>query len=115
MSIPKAKEIGDLPVEELAAAVGAFMGPMLDRLPDKRLREVGILMILGILAGQSPLITQMARGVRDGSVYVLGLARRFYRFIWNKRFSQHNLQAGLYAIGQRVVACYASEELVVAI
>lgn len=107
--------IGDVPVEELEAAVSAFIGPLLERLPEKRLREVGVLMLLGILGGQSPLITQMARGIRDGSTYGLGLARRFYRFIWNKRFSQQSLQAGLYAIGQGVVANDACEELVVAI
>lgn len=107
--------IGDLPVAELEGAVRAFMEPVLKRLPDKRLRVVGVLMILGILGGQSPLITQMARGMRDGSAYVLGLARRFYRFIWNKHFSQDSLQAGLYAIGQSVVAGYGCEELVVAI
>ncbi len=115
ISITQEQAMGDLPVEELAAAAGAFMEPLLDELPDKRLRAVGILMILGILAGQSPLITQMARGMRDGSGYVLSMARRFYRFIWNKRFSQDSLQAGLYAIGQGVVARYTSEDLVVAI
>ena len=113
--IAQPEGIGDLPVEELAAAVGTFMEPMLDRLPDKRLRVVGVLLILGILAGQSPVITHMAQGMRDGSTYVLGLARRFYRFIWNQRFSQQTLQAGLYAIGQGTVAGYACAELVVAI
>ena len=88
---------------------------MLERLPDQRLRMVGVLMILGIVAGQSPLITQMARGVRDGSRYVTAIARRLYRFIWNKRFSHQTLQAGLYAIGQAVVARYEATELIVAI
>ena len=76
---------------------------------------VGVLMIVEIVAGQSPMITQMARGVRDGSRYVTALARRLYRFVWNTRFSQQTLQAGLYAIGQEVVAAYEPAELVVAI
>ncbi len=60
--IAQPEGIGDLPVEELVAAVGRFMKPVLDRLPDKRLRAVGVLLILGILAGQSPVITHMAQG-----------------------------------------------------
>ncbi len=114
-SITQTEGLGDLPVEELQAAVNTFASPMLERLPDQRLRMVGVLMILGIVAGQSPLITQMARGVRDGSRYVTAIARRLYRFIWNKRFSHQTLQAGLYAIGQAVVARYEATELIVAI
>jgi len=113
--IAQSEGIGDLPVEELLAAATTFAKPLLERLPDERLRLVGVLMILGIVAGQSPLITQMARGVRDGSRYITALARRFYRFVWNRRFSQQTLQGGLYAIGQAVVASYEVAELVVAI
>ena len=115
INITQAAGIGELPIGELEGAVRVFMEPVLKRLPDKRLRVVGVLMILGILAGQSPLITEMARGVRDGSEYMLGLARRLYRFIWNRRFNHTDLQTGLYAIGQGVVAKYGCEELVVAI
>ncbi len=81
ISITQQQEMGNVPVEELAAAAGALRGPRLDRLPDKRLREVGLVMILGRLAGQSRLIRQMARGMREGSGDVLGRARGFYRFI----------------------------------
>jgi hypothetical protein len=115
LRIAQSEGIGDLPVEELESAVSTFMEPVLDRLPDKRLRAVGVLLMLGILAGQSPVITHMAQGMRDGSEYVIGLARRFYRFIWNQRFTAHSLQAGLYAIGQGVVGAYECQELVVAI
>src|SRR5947209_2713129 len=104
ISITQAAEIGDLPVEELQAAVKTFAQPLLEKLPDQRLRVVGVLMILGIVTGQSPLITHMARGVREGSRSVSELARRIYRFVLNKRFSHQTMQAGLYAIGQSVVA-----------
>ena len=73
LNITPVNGIGELPIAELEVAVNRFMEPVLKRLPDKRLRVVGVLMILGILAGQSPLITEMARGVRDGSEYALGL------------------------------------------
>jgi hypothetical protein len=82
ISITHDEKITRLPVAELKASAEAFLGPLLRELPDKRLRVVGVLMVLGILAGQSPLITQMARGVREGSQYVLDMARRMYRFIW---------------------------------
>jgi hypothetical protein len=115
ISIAQTEGIGDLPIEELQAAVNTFAKPMLEKLPDQRLQVVGVLMILGIVTGQSPLITQMARGVREGSRYVTEMARRIYRFVWNKRFSHQTLQTGLYAIGQSVVAGYETPELIVAI
>jgi hypothetical protein len=104
-----------LPVEELTQAAKGYLEPMLRQLPEKRLRVVGVLMVLGILAGQSPLITHMARGVRDGSRYITEVARRIYRFVWNRRMSYRTLQQGLYAIGQTTVARYQAQELVVAI
>jgi len=105
--------INSLPVAELKTSAEAFLGPLLRELPNKRLRSVGVLMVLGILAGQSPLITQMARGVREGSRYVLDMAR--YRIIWNKRLSYEGLQVGLYRLGQQMVARYEPSALVVAL
>jgi hypothetical protein len=115
ISIAQQTSREQLPVEELQTAVETYLEPVLSRLPDQRLKVVGVLMILGILAGQSPLITQMARGVRDGSQYVTSLARRMYRFIWNGRFTSTTFQTGLYAVGQAVVAGYQADSLVVAI
>lgn len=115
ISIPPESEVSRLPIAELFKAARAFVEPLLRLLPDKRLREVGILMVLGVLAGQSPVITQVARGVREGERYVLDMARRLYRFLWNKRLSSETLQAGLYAIGQATVEGYGISDLVVAI
>ncbi len=111
-SIPQSE---GLPVTELAEDAERYLEPLLGQLPEKRLRAVGVLMVLGILAGHSPIITQMARGVRDGSRYILDMARRMYRFIWNRRLSSAQLQQGLYALGQATVARYSVPELVVAI
>jgi hypothetical protein len=104
-----------LPVAELTESAEQYLEPLLRQLPEKRLRAVSVLMVLGILAGHSPIITQMARGVRDGSRYILDMARRMYRFIWNRRLSSVQLQQGLYALGQATVARYDVQELVVAI
>ena len=59
-SIPQSE---GLPVAELAEDAEQYLEPLLRQLPEKRLRAVGVLMVLGILAGQTPLITQMARGM----------------------------------------------------
>ena len=115
LRIPQENEASRLPVAELFKAARVFVGPLLRLLPDKRLREVGVLMVLGILGGQSPVITQIARGVREGERYVMDMARRLYRFVWNKRLSSETLQAGLYAIGQATVERYGIPDLVVAI
>lgn len=112
ISIPQRE---GLPVAELTESAEQYLAPLLRQLPEKRLRAVSVLMVLGILAGHSPLITRMARGVRDGSRYILDMARRMYRFIWNRRLNSQQLQQGLYAIGQATVARYPVSELVVAI
>src|SRR5258707_8980924 len=111
LSIPQSEPT----VVELKEAASQYLEPLLSQLPEKRLRAVGVLMVLGILAGQSPLITHMARGVREGSRYITDMARRMYRFVWNGRLSYRTLQSGLYAIGQAAVARYEVQELVVAI
>ena len=115
ISITQEEIIDRMPVTELTRSAETFLGSLLRELPDKRLRVVGVLMVLGILAGQSPLITQMARGVREGSQYILDTARRLYRFIWNRRLSYQRLQTGLYRVGQQRVARYQPSALVVAI
>ncbi len=112
LSIPQSDE---LPVAELKESAEQYLEPLLRQLPEKRLRAVSVLMVLGILAGHTPVITQMARGVRDGSRYILDTARRMYRFVWNRRLSSAQLQQGLYALGQATVARYGAPELVVAI
>jgi hypothetical protein len=112
LSIPYSE---GLPVAELRESAAQYLESLLRQLPEKRLRAVSVLMVLGIWAGHSPLITHMARGVRDGSRYILDMARRIYRFVWNRRLSSSQLQQGLYAIGQATVARYGAPELVVAI
>jgi hypothetical protein len=65
-----------LPVAELQASLRTFLAPLTERLPDARLPAVAELMVHGIIASQSPLITQIARGAghEDASVWprVLG-------------------------------------------
>lgn len=107
--------IDKLPMKELTATLDAFMGPVLTNLPEKRLREVAKLAVQGVIGGQSPLITQMARGVKRADETIWPVAKRLYRFIWNKRFSHRDLLKGLYGIAQRTVAAHAPARLIVAL
>jgi hypothetical protein len=93
-----------LPVNELAESLATFLQPLTDRLPDARLVAVARLMVQGILASESPIVTQIARGARQAEGSVLMDSQRGYRFLANARLSYRTLLKGLYAIGQRTVA-----------
>jgi hypothetical protein len=114
-SIPQNEVIDKLPIAELQAELDLFLQPVLRCLPEKRLRVVGNLAVAGILGSQSPLLTQMARGVVSEEETVWPAAKRFYRFVWNKRFSHRDLLKGLYAIAQRTVAEHEPSYLVVVV
>jgi hypothetical protein len=98
--------IDKLPVAELSATLDLFLEPVLMHLPEKRLEAVGKLAVQGVLGGQSPLVTQMARGVAREDKTVWPTAKRLYRFVWNPRFSHRDLLKGLYGIAQRAVAAH---------
>jgi hypothetical protein len=114
-SIQQSGAIDKLPVAELHADLEMFLQPVLRRLPEKRLRAVGKLAVQGILGSQSPLLTQMARGVVREEETIWPAAKRFYRFVGNPRFTHRDLLKGLYAIGQRTVAEHGPSYLVVAV
>jgi hypothetical protein len=107
--------IDKLPVKELTTTLETFMEPVLMQLPEKRLREVAQLTVRGIIGGQSPLVTQMARGVEREDETIWPMAKRIYRFIWNKRFSHRELLKGLYGIAQRAVVEQAPSHVLVAL
>jgi hypothetical protein len=107
--------IDKLPVAELSATLDLFLEPVLMHLPEKRLQAVGKLAVQGVLGGQSPLVTQMARGVAREDETVWPTAKRLYRFVWNPRFSHRDLLKGLYGIAQRTVAAHGPSHLVVAL
>jgi hypothetical protein len=107
--------VANLPVAELEKELETFLEPVRMQLPEERLRRVGKLAVQGIIAGQSPMVTQMARGVvREGET-IWPMAKRLYRFIWNERFNHGNLLKGLYGIAQCTVARHAPSHLVVSL
>jgi hypothetical protein len=107
--------IDKLPVAELSESLDRFLAPVLKQLPEKRLQVVGKLAVQGVLAGQSPLVTQMARGVVREDETIWPMAKRMYRFVWNQRFSHRDLLKGLYGIAQRTVVEHEPLHLVVAL
>jgi len=107
--------IGKLPAAELIADLEGFMEPALVHLPEKRLRAVGKQAVQGIISGQSPLVTPMARGVAREEETIWPMAKRLYRLMWNQRFSHRDLLEGLYGIAQRILAEHAPSHLVVAL
>lgn len=107
--------IDKLPVAELSATLDDFLEPVMMHLPEKRLQAVGKMAVQGVLGGQSPLVTQMARGVAREDKTVWPMAKRLYRFVWNPRFSHRDLLKGLYGIAQRTVATRAPSHLLVAL
>ena len=114
-SICEKEASANLPADELQTSLTAFMAPVLTHLPERRLRQVSLLAVRGILAAQSPVLTEMARGGQPEAGLNWPLAKRFYRFVANPRFDHRTLLKGLYGIAQRAVARYRRPYLVVAI
>jgi hypothetical protein len=114
-SILQDAAIDKLPVVELQAGLELFLQPVLRRLPEQRLRAVAKLAVQGILGSQSPVLTQMARGVVRKEETIWPAAKRLYRFVWNERFSHRDLLKGLYGMAQRTVAEHRPSVLVVAL
>lgn len=107
--------VANLPVGELRTSMHDFLAPVLGNLPDKRLRQVATLAVEAITASHSPVVAQMARTVSREEGQVWPIAKRFYRFCANPRFSHRDLLRGLYAIAQRTVADARPVYLVVAV
>jgi hypothetical protein len=114
-SISQNEVIDKLPIAELQADLNQFLQPVSRHLPEKRLRAVGQLAVQGILGSQSPLLTHMAREIAHEEETIWPTAKRFYRFVWNKRFSHRDLLKGLYGIAQCTVAEHELPYLVIAL
>jgi hypothetical protein len=103
------RRIAGEPSNLLGTAGGAVAeGPFASR---------GAPMVQGIVASESPLVTQIARGTREPVHSVLTNSKRGYRLLANKRLSHRLFLKGLCGIAQRTVADQTpgSSRLVVAI
>jgi hypothetical protein len=104
-----------LPIGKLSESIEAYIRPLTRILPDKRLGGVAECIILGILGGQTPVITEMARTNSKADGETWSIAKRIYRFLYNQRVETESLYQGLYQIGQEAVERESPTYLVVAV
>lgn len=55
--------LAKFPIEQIQSTVYEHVLPLICLLPDKRLKEIAVRIILGILGGQTPVITEIARQI----------------------------------------------------
>ncbi len=104
-----------LPILEIRGTIRNHSEPLMRLLPDKRMRKVIENMMLGILGGQTSVITGIARqnGKKDGETW--SVAKSMYRLLGNQRLATDVIYQGLYETGQRIVAGEKTEYLVAAV
>ncbi len=107
--------LAKVPVGELKQELVEFLGPVAERLPEQRLRRVLVEAVQGIVGSQSPVVTELARGVAREQERVWPVAKRIYRFLANGRFHHRHLLRGLMSMAQRAVAAANPPYLVVAL
>jgi hypothetical protein len=114
-NIPLLDILAKMPVEELEQSLNDFLAPMMEYLPEERLRRIVPEVVRGILARETPVIAAMAQSTPRQERSCWAGAKRIYRFVWNEHFDHHALFKGLYRIAQRTVAEEQLEYLVIAL
>jgi hypothetical protein len=104
-----------LPLKEVEKSLNDFLGPLLDKIPDKRLREGVCMAVRGIIASESPIILRMAQAVERTTSSVWAAAKRMYRALKNERYTNKDVAEGLGTIARRSVEADEVEYLVVAV
>lgn len=112
---PIVEVLEQLPIAELESSLASFLGPIMKRLPDARLKRVVPLSVQGILGSESPVVLRMAQAVSHTAGATWAVAKRMYGLLWNDRFSHQELSAGLYEISQANVARAHPAYLVIAV
>jgi hypothetical protein len=114
-NIPLTDIFAKMPIEELDRTLNDFLAPLVELLPEERLRRVVPLAVRGILAQETSVIAAMAQSVSRQEMDCWAAAKRIYRFMWNERFNHHQLYKGLYQIARRTVRQEQPDYLVVAL
>lgn len=115
LNIPLKAFLAKMPVSELEHSMHDFLAPLMEILPEERLRRVALEAIRGILAQETPVIAAMAQSTPRQVSTCWASAKRIYRFVWNKRFNHRHLFKAIYQIARRSVAAEAPPYLVVAL
>ena len=115
MNIALESVLAKLPIMEIQGTIQSHTAPLMEMLPDSRMQKVLENMLLGILGGQTPVITGMARqsGKAEGETWAV--AKSIYRLLGNKRLQTKVMYQGLYQVGQEVVESENPDCLVVAV
>jgi hypothetical protein len=115
MNIALEAILGKLPIEEIKTTIHQHIQKLAKKLPDKRLERVVEEMILGILGGETPVITEIARqnSKEDGETWAA--AKRMYRLLENERLETSEMYEGIYEVGRQAVEQEAPAYLVAAV
>ena len=114
-NIPLSDILAKMPDLELEQSLNDFLAPVMETLPEERIRRVVPEAVRGILAQETPVIAAMAQSTPRQERSCWAGAKRIYRFVWNERFNHHQLFKGVYRIAQRTVAEEDPEYLVIAL
>lgn len=104
-----------LPIKEVERSLNNFLKPLLDKIPDKRLRDGVCLAVRGIIASESPIILRMAQAVERTQSGVWAAAKRMYRMLKNQSYTNADVEDGLATISRQSVQRDQVEYLVVAV
>ena len=115
MNIALESSLAKLPIMEIKKTIQSHTEPLMEMLPDRRMKKVVENMMLGILGGQTPVITGMARQTGKEAGETWAIAKSIYRLLGNKRLETKIIYQGLYQIGQKVVEHENPGYLVVAV
>lgn len=115
MTIALSTIFAKFPIELIQTTIREHIGFLRCSLPDKRLGQVAERLILGILGGQTPVITEIARQSTKDEGETWAVAKSIYRWLENERFQSSALFSSLYQIGQQVVTVEQPGYLVVAV
>ncbi|MDI6770585.1 MAG: hypothetical protein QMD04_13050, partial [Anaerolineales bacterium] len=102
MNIALESNLAKLPIMEIKDTIQSHTEPLMEMLPDSRMKKVLGNMVLGVLGGQTPVITGMARqaGKQEGETWAV--AKSMYRLLGNQRLETKVIYDGLYQVGQKV-------------
>ena len=115
MNIALESILAKLPIMEIQRTIQSHTEPLMQMLPDKRMKKVLENMLLGILGGQTPVITGMARQAGKQAGETWAVAKSMYRLLGNKHLETEVIYQGLYQVGQKVVESENPDYLVVAV
>lgn len=115
MNIALENVLAKLPMMEIEQTIQSHTEPLLEMLPDRRMKKVLKNMILGVLGGQTPVITGMARQLWKPEGETWAVAKSIYRLLGNERLKTKVIYQGLYQVGQKVVEKENPDYLVVAV